>query len=105
MDLKLKLLDPASTVLLYGTPPPRAPKRDRVIHEGDKLTVGDTTLDSVTRAAAAAKAAQADLLIGVGAGSVITHAVPKDALALGRARQETKPEWAAKRRSKRIPKK
>jgi alcohol dehydrogenase class IV len=31
----------------------------------------DTTLDSVTRAAAAAKAAQADLLIGVGAGSVM----------------------------------
>ena len=28
-----------------GTPPPRAPKRDRVIHEGDKLTVGDTTLE------------------------------------------------------------
>jgi alcohol dehydrogenase class IV len=31
----------------------------------------DTTLDSVTRAAAAAKAAGADLLIGVGAGSVM----------------------------------
>jgi metallo-beta-lactamase class B len=28
-----------------GAPPPRAPKRDRVIHDGDKLTVGDTTLD------------------------------------------------------------
>ncbi|HEX3487282.1 MAG TPA: MBL fold metallo-hydrolase, partial [Micropepsaceae bacterium] len=28
-----------------GAPPPRAPKRDRVIHDGDKLTIGDTTLD------------------------------------------------------------
>jgi metallo-beta-lactamase class B len=27
-----------------GAPPPRAPKRDRVIHDGDTLTVGDTTL-------------------------------------------------------------
>jgi bifunctional UDP-N-acetylglucosamine pyrophosphorylase / glucosamine-1-phosphate N-acetyltransferase len=32
------------------------------------------------------------------AGSVITDAVPPDALALGRARQVIKPEWAAKRK-------
>ena len=36
----------------------------------------------------------------VGAGSVITEHVPTDALALGRARQTLKPEWAAKRRHK-----
>jgi bifunctional UDP-N-acetylglucosamine pyrophosphorylase/glucosamine-1-phosphate N-acetyltransferase len=35
----------------------------------------------------------------VAAGSVITDQVPKDALALGRARQTLKPEWAAKRRA------
>jgi bifunctional UDP-N-acetylglucosamine pyrophosphorylase / glucosamine-1-phosphate N-acetyltransferase len=35
----------------------------------------------------------------VAAGSVITDEVPKDALALGRARQTVKPEWAAKRRT------
>jgi bifunctional UDP-N-acetylglucosamine pyrophosphorylase/glucosamine-1-phosphate N-acetyltransferase len=44
----------------------------------------------------------APLEIGDGAylaaGSVITDAVPPDALALGRARQVTKPEWAAKRK-------
>jgi bifunctional UDP-N-acetylglucosamine pyrophosphorylase / glucosamine-1-phosphate N-acetyltransferase len=34
----------------------------------------------------------------VGAGSVITYEVPKDALALGRARQLVKSGWAAKRR-------
>jgi bifunctional UDP-N-acetylglucosamine pyrophosphorylase/glucosamine-1-phosphate N-acetyltransferase len=34
----------------------------------------------------------------VGAGSVITEAVPADALALGRARQTIKPGWAKKRR-------
>jgi bifunctional UDP-N-acetylglucosamine pyrophosphorylase/glucosamine-1-phosphate N-acetyltransferase len=34
------------------------------------------------------------------AGSVITEKVPPDALALGRARQENKPEWAAKRRAR-----
>ncbi|MDR3689429.1 MAG: bifunctional UDP-N-acetylglucosamine diphosphorylase/glucosamine-1-phosphate N-acetyltransferase GlmU [Fimbriimonas sp.] len=34
----------------------------------------------------------------VAAGSVITDDVPNDAGAFGRARQETKPEWAAKRR-------
>lgn len=34
----------------------------------------------------------------IGAGSVITEHVPTDALALGRARQILKPEWAAKRR-------
>ena len=33
------------------------------------------------------------------AGSVITEAVPPDALALGRARQVLKPEWAKKRRA------
>jgi bifunctional UDP-N-acetylglucosamine pyrophosphorylase / glucosamine-1-phosphate N-acetyltransferase len=35
----------------------------------------------------------------VAAGSVITEEVPADALALGRARQTNKPEWAAKRRA------
>ena len=35
----------------------------------------------------------------IGAGSVITDPVPADALALGRARQVTKEEWAAKRRA------
>ncbi|MEI9812018.1 MAG: DapH/DapD/GlmU-related protein [Acidobacteriota bacterium] len=35
----------------------------------------------------------------IGAGSVITQEVPADALALGRARQENKTEWAAKRRA------
>jgi bifunctional UDP-N-acetylglucosamine pyrophosphorylase/glucosamine-1-phosphate N-acetyltransferase len=34
----------------------------------------------------------------VGAGSVVTDAVPSDALAIGRARQVVKEEWAAKRR-------
>jgi bifunctional N-acetylglucosamine-1-phosphate-uridyltransferase/glucosamine-1-phosphate-acetyltransferase GlmU-like protein len=29
---------------------------------------------------------------------VITQTVPPDALAIGRGRQENKPEWAAKRR-------
>jgi len=36
----------------------------------------------------------------IGAGSVITDAVPKDALALGRARQVVKQGWAAKRKKK-----
>ncbi|HTS62958.1 MAG TPA: bifunctional UDP-N-acetylglucosamine diphosphorylase/glucosamine-1-phosphate N-acetyltransferase GlmU [Candidatus Acidoferrales bacterium] len=44
----------------------------------------------------------APLEIGDGAytaaGSVITDTVPADALALGRARQENKPDWARKRR-------
>jgi len=35
----------------------------------------------------------------VAAGSTITEDVPADALALGRARQVTKPEWAALRRA------
>jgi bifunctional UDP-N-acetylglucosamine pyrophosphorylase/glucosamine-1-phosphate N-acetyltransferase len=35
----------------------------------------------------------------VAAGSTITEDVPKDALALGRARQVTKPGWAARRRA------
>jgi len=35
----------------------------------------------------------------VGAGSTITEDVPSDALALGRARQVTKPGWAARRRA------
>ncbi len=35
----------------------------------------------------------------VAAGSCITDDVPADALALGRARQITKPDWAAKRRA------
>jgi bifunctional UDP-N-acetylglucosamine pyrophosphorylase/glucosamine-1-phosphate N-acetyltransferase len=34
----------------------------------------------------------------LGAGSVITHTVPPDALALGRARQVNKEDWARKRR-------
>jgi len=34
----------------------------------------------------------------VGAGSTLTEDVPEDALALGRARQVVKPEWAARRR-------
>lgn len=34
----------------------------------------------------------------IGAGSTITENVPADALALGRARQATKPGWAAKKR-------
>ena len=37
----------------------------------------------------------------VGAGSTITEDVPKDALALGRARQVTKPGWAERRRARR----
>jgi bifunctional UDP-N-acetylglucosamine pyrophosphorylase/glucosamine-1-phosphate N-acetyltransferase len=37
----------------------------------------------------------------VGAGSVVTEAVPPDALALGRARQVVKPGWAKKRRQAR----
>jgi bifunctional UDP-N-acetylglucosamine pyrophosphorylase/glucosamine-1-phosphate N-acetyltransferase len=36
----------------------------------------------------------------VAAGSTITEDVPKDALALGRARQVTKPGWAANRRQR-----
>jgi len=36
----------------------------------------------------------------VAAGSTITEDVPKDALALGRARQVTKPGWAAERRER-----
>ena len=35
----------------------------------------------------------------VAAGSTITEDVPQDALALGRARQVTKPGWAARRRT------
>jgi bifunctional UDP-N-acetylglucosamine pyrophosphorylase/glucosamine-1-phosphate N-acetyltransferase len=44
----------------------------------------------------------APLEIGAGAyvaaGSVVTKEVPSDALAIGRGRQENKPEWAMKRR-------
>jgi len=44
----------------------------------------------------------APLEIGAGsyvaAGSVVTQTVPPDALAIGRGRQENKPEWANKRR-------
>jgi bifunctional UDP-N-acetylglucosamine pyrophosphorylase/glucosamine-1-phosphate N-acetyltransferase len=36
----------------------------------------------------------------IGAGSVITHLVPADALALGRSRQVNKEGWAAKRKKK-----
>jgi bifunctional UDP-N-acetylglucosamine pyrophosphorylase/glucosamine-1-phosphate N-acetyltransferase len=49
----------------------------------------------------------APLEIGDGAytaaGSVITEAVPPDALAVGRARQVVKEEWASKRRQRREP--
>lgn len=38
----------------------------------------------------------------VGAASVITENVPGDALALGRARQVTKPGWVSKRKSKKV---
>jgi bifunctional UDP-N-acetylglucosamine pyrophosphorylase/glucosamine-1-phosphate N-acetyltransferase len=38
----------------------------------------------------------------VGAGSTITEDVPKDALALGRARQVVKPGWAAERRARQL---
>ena len=41
----------------------------------------------------------------VAAGSTITSDVPPDALAISRVRQEVKPEWAAKRRAIRAPKK
>jgi bifunctional UDP-N-acetylglucosamine pyrophosphorylase / glucosamine-1-phosphate N-acetyltransferase len=51
----------------------------------------------------------APLVIGEGAyiaaGSCITDDVPPDALALGRARQTTKPEWAKKRRAQRAARK
>jgi bifunctional UDP-N-acetylglucosamine pyrophosphorylase / glucosamine-1-phosphate N-acetyltransferase len=40
----------------------------------------------------------------VAAGSTITEDVPKDALALGRARQVTKPGWAEQRRARRARK-
>lgn len=36
----------------------------------------------------------------IAAGSVVTHAVPPDALALGRSRQVNKEGWAAKRKTK-----
>jgi bifunctional UDP-N-acetylglucosamine pyrophosphorylase/glucosamine-1-phosphate N-acetyltransferase len=36
----------------------------------------------------------------VAAGSVITHAVPSDALAVGRSRQTNKPGWVSKKRKK-----
>lgn len=36
----------------------------------------------------------------MGAGSVITEAVPGDALGLGRARQAVKAGWAAERRKR-----
>jgi bifunctional UDP-N-acetylglucosamine pyrophosphorylase/glucosamine-1-phosphate N-acetyltransferase len=36
----------------------------------------------------------------IGAGSVITHTVPADALAIGRSRQVNKEGWAAKRKKK-----
>jgi len=36
----------------------------------------------------------------IGAGSVITHRVPPDALAIGRARQVDKEGWAGKRKKK-----
>jgi bifunctional UDP-N-acetylglucosamine pyrophosphorylase/glucosamine-1-phosphate N-acetyltransferase len=36
----------------------------------------------------------------IGAGSVVTHTVPPDALAIGRSRQVNKEGWAAKRKKK-----
>ena len=36
----------------------------------------------------------------VAAGSTITHEVPADALAIARSRQETKPNWVARRRGR-----
>jgi len=41
----------------------------------------------------------------VAAGSVITHDVPPDALAVAREQQVDKPGWAAKFRAKQKPKK
>ncbi len=41
----------------------------------------------------------------VGTGSVITQDVPDDALAIGRGRQVTKPDWAAKKRAEIVSKK
>ena len=41
----------------------------------------------------------------VGSGSVITKDVPDDALAVGRGRQVTKPDWAARNRAKTTSKK
>ncbi len=41
----------------------------------------------------------------IGSGSVITDDVPDGALAVGRGRQVTKPDWAAKNREKSAPKK
>ncbi|HSB12998.1 MAG TPA: bifunctional UDP-N-acetylglucosamine diphosphorylase/glucosamine-1-phosphate N-acetyltransferase GlmU [Bryobacteraceae bacterium] len=38
----------------------------------------------------------------IGAGSVVTENVPEDALALGRARQVNKAEWAKKRRERKL---
>ena len=38
----------------------------------------------------------------IGAGSVITEAVPPGALAVGRGRQVNKPGWVAKRKERRI---
>src|SRR3954466_10493110 len=35
----------AATPGRNGSPPPRAPKRAHVIHDGDKFTLGNTTLD------------------------------------------------------------
>lgn len=40
----------------------------------------------------------------VAAGSCITEDVPKDALAIGRARQTSKADWAVRRRKKQAPK-
>jgi len=36
--------DTASKPGRNGAPPPRAPKRDRIVHDGDTYTLGDTTL-------------------------------------------------------------
>jgi bifunctional UDP-N-acetylglucosamine pyrophosphorylase/glucosamine-1-phosphate N-acetyltransferase len=41
----------------------------------------------------------------IGSGSVITKDVPDDALAVGRGRQVTKPDWAAKNRAETAAKK
>lgn len=39
-----QMIEQASRSGRGGAPPPRAPKRDRVVKDGDTLTIGDTTL-------------------------------------------------------------
>jgi bifunctional UDP-N-acetylglucosamine pyrophosphorylase/glucosamine-1-phosphate N-acetyltransferase len=69
----------------------------------------DGVRKSVTRIEAGAFVGSDSILVApvtvgegayVAAGSTITEDVPKDALALGRTRQVTKPGWAARRRAR-----